>query len=66
MGFLIFNGMLHVFQFYLFVSMIMDRSLRFHLNIDCSIFVFESSQTFKGPYRYHCCISATIATCVLA
>ena len=69
-GFLDFQWYVACFPFfcvsYVFVSMIMDRSLRFHLNLDCSIFVLAISQTLKGPYRYHCCISATIATCVLA
>ena len=68
---LIFNGMLHVSHFYfavssVFVSNIMDRSLSFHKNLKCSMFVWANSQTFKGPYRFHYCISTTSATCVLA
>ena len=61
---LIFNGMLHVSHFYfavssVFVSNIMDRSLSFHKNLKCSMFVWANSQTFKGPYRFHYCIFTT-------
>ena len=68
---LIFNGMLNVSHVYFAVSSvlmstIMDRSLSFHNDLKCSMFVWANSQTFKGPYRFHYCISTTSATCVLA
>ena len=67
----IFNGMLNVSQVYfavssILVSTIMDRSLSFHKNLKYSMFIWENSQIFKGPYRFHYCISTTSATCVLA
>ena len=68
---MIFNGMLNVSQVYfavssILVSTIMERSLSFHKNLKYSMFIWENSQIFKGPYRFHYCISTTSATCVLA
>ena len=56
------NGFLDVLMgvSYVFVSMIMDRSLRFHLNLDCSIFVLAISQSraccmYRNVYSIQTC-----------
>ena len=58
----VYNGFLDFLMgvSYVFVSMIMDRSLRFHLNLDCLIFVLAISQSraccmYRNVYSIQTC-----------